>query len=122
MILPGLKSASLISIDQLRGNNCNVYLNKQISIAVKEGEIIFERTRNKTNGLWDILVQKYPVLALNHPIPPIHPGIYPSRTRINKANILLSMAPITCKHRVSKVLRHFDDIMDDNIFDILLKK
>ena len=122
MILPGFKSASLISISQLCDDNCNVYLNKQILIAVKEGEIIIEGKRNKTDGLWDIPVQKASISALNHPIPLIHPGMYPSRTRINKSNIILPMAPTKCKHRVNKVLRHFDDLINDNIFDNLLKK
>ena len=32
------------------------------------------------------------------------------------------MAPTTFKHRAKKVLRHFDDLIDDNIFDNLLQK
>ena len=122
MILPGLKSASLISIGQLYDGNWDFYLNKQILIAVEEVEIIPEGKRNKTDGLWDIPVQKASISALNHPIPPIHTGIYPYRTRINKANTILPMAPAKHKHRVTKELRHFYDLIDDNIFDNLLKK
>ena len=36
LILPGLKIVSLISIDQLCDDDCDVYLNKQILIVVKE--------------------------------------------------------------------------------------
>ena len=58
MILPGLNSASFLSISQLCDDGCNIYLNKKIIIAVKDKEIILEGTRSYTDGLWDILAQK----------------------------------------------------------------
>ena len=48
--------------------------------------------------------------------------MYPFRTRTNKANILLPTASTKYKQRVNKVLQHFDDLIDDNIFDNLLQK
>ena len=122
MILPGFKGASLISISQWCYDNCDVYLNKQILTVAKKRKIILEGKRNKTDGLWDIPVQKALISTLNQPIPPIHPGMYTFWTKIKKANILLPTAPTKCKERVNKVLQHFDDLIDDNIFDNLLQK
>ena len=68
MILPDLKSASLISIEQLCDNNCDVCLNTHILLAVKYKEIILEVTRNQADGLWDILVQKTSIIR-NYPPP-----------------------------------------------------
>ena len=42
MILPGLKSASLISIGQSYDDDCDVLLNKSKLIAVKNKEIILQ--------------------------------------------------------------------------------
>ena len=72
MILPGLNSASLISIGQLCDNEYDVHLNKKIIIAVKDKEIILEGTRNYTDGLWDIPVQKSSITEINHTIPKIY--------------------------------------------------
>ena len=66
MILPGLKSASLISIGQLCDDNYDVFLNKKNLLAVKNKEIILEGTWNYTDGLWDIPVQKTTLSTLVH--------------------------------------------------------
>ena len=51
MILPGLNSASLISIGQLCDDQYDVNLNKKIIKAVKDKEIILEETKYHTDGL-----------------------------------------------------------------------
>ena len=51
MILPGLQSASLISIRQLCDDGCNILLNKRKSIAVKNKRIILKGNRNYSDGL-----------------------------------------------------------------------
>ena len=49
MVLPGLQSASLISIGQLCDDNCDVFLNNHTLLAVKEKEVILEGTRNQND-------------------------------------------------------------------------
>ena len=86
-ILPLLNSASLILINQLCDDECNVYLNKKILIAVKDKEIILEGTINYTDGLWDIPVQKPSITEISHTITKnIHPGLYTAREANDKAN------------------------------------
>ena len=51
IILPELTSASLISIRQLCDDNCGVFLNKKILLAVKNEEITLEGKRNLTEEL-----------------------------------------------------------------------
>ena len=51
MILPGLKSASLISIGQLCDDGCNVLLNDKKLYALKNKEIIIEGDRKFSDGL-----------------------------------------------------------------------
>ena len=58
MVFSDLKSASLISINQLCDDNCNVLLNKKKLIVVKDDAIILQGVQNFTDGLWDIPVQK----------------------------------------------------------------
>ena len=57
-ILPGLSSASLVSIGKLCDDDCKVFLDKKILIAVKEDKVILEGKRNNNDGLWDIPVYK----------------------------------------------------------------
>ena len=42
MIVPGLKSASFISIGELYDDNCDVYLNRHTLLAVKDNEVILK--------------------------------------------------------------------------------
>ena len=96
MILPGLKSASLILIGQLCDDNCDVFLNKNTLLVVKDKEVILEGTRNQADGLWDIPVQKTSITK-NYDLPPIHPGLYRSRPREPMANIMQYKSPAPTK-------------------------
>ena len=87
MILPGLKSVSLISIVQLCDDNCDVYLNRHTLLAVKDKEVILEGTRNQADGLWDIPVQKISITK-NYNLPPKQLGLYKSSPRVPMANII----------------------------------
>ena len=64
MILPQLKSASLISIGQLCDDNCDVHLNKTKLVAIKNDKVILEGTGNYVDGLWDIPVHKQTVMCI----------------------------------------------------------
>ena len=80
MILPGLKSALLISIGQLCDDGCNVLLNNKKLLAIKNKAIILKGDRNYSDGLWDIPIYKTSISRQNYDEPNIHPGMYPSRT------------------------------------------
>ena len=60
-IVPGLKSASLISLSQLCDDGCDVLLNDKNLYAVKDKQLVLQGFRNKHDKLWDIpLPQQYP--------------------------------------------------------------
>ena len=76
MILPQIKSVSLISISQLCDNYCNVLLNKKKLYAFKQSELILEGNRNNSGGLWDIPVQKRSITQNKYALPLTYPGVY----------------------------------------------
>ena len=53
-IIPGIKTASLISLGQLCDDNCIVELRKEAMNVTKNDKIILRGTRNHLDGLWDI--------------------------------------------------------------------
>ena len=65
-IFLGLSSASLISLGQLCDDDCRIFLDKKILIAVKEEVILLEENQTFNDGLWDILVYKnmYPKIVI----------------------------------------------------------
>jgi len=57
-ILPGLKTASLLSIGQLCDDNCNVTFDKHKMEVYKNDEKVLIGVRNQEDGLWDVPVKK----------------------------------------------------------------
>ena len=84
LILPQLKSASLISIGQLCNDDCTVFLNKEQLLAIKNNKIVLKGIRNHHDGLWDIPIQKSTISVKNCIVPTIHPGLYKSRVYISR--------------------------------------
>ena len=89
-ILPGLSSASLISLSQLCDDDCKVFLDKKTLIAVKDDEIILEGKINAEDGLWDIPVYKKDLTQSNCKPPLSHAGLYyiSQAKKILKANAI----------------------------------
>ena len=58
-ILPGLNSASLLSIGQLCDDNYNVTFYKHKMEVYKNDEKVLIGVRNKEDGLWDVPIKKY---------------------------------------------------------------
>ena len=54
MILPALKSSSLVSLGQLCDDQCVVLLSNKDLHVIKDNKIIMQGKRNPTDGLWDI--------------------------------------------------------------------
>ena len=93
-ILPGLSSASLVSLEKLCDDDCKVFLDKNILIAVKEEN--------------------------NYRLPSSHPSSYPQSEKTSSKHIAQAMfVPNTKKkkHRLHKILRRlqFDELIQDNI-------
>ena len=65
IVLPQLKSASLISLGQLCDDQCIVLLNKKKILVCKNNKEIINGHRNPNNGLWDIPIRSNYV---NHPL------------------------------------------------------
>ena len=65
VILPSLKSASLISLGQLCDDDCKVLLDKRKLYAVKKNTLVLQGDRNKDDGLWDIKIPYYEVYKKN---------------------------------------------------------
>ena len=76
VILPGLKSASLISFGKLCDDNCDVLLTKRKMYAVKKDEIVMEGDRNFGDKLWDIPIQKTKLSPIRLDSTPRHARIY----------------------------------------------
>ena len=126
MILPGLKSASLISIGQLCDDGCNVLLNDRKLYALKNKEIVIEGDRNPSDGLWDIPIFKTSISKQNYPAPHIHPGIYPSRSPAVLNSLIAGVdkaMPKQQKSRIHKDFRNFDSLITDNMdYDAIEKQ
>ena len=84
MILPGLKSASLISIGQLYDDNCDVLLNRTKLIAIKDKKLYYE---GQETMLMDYGTSQSidNLTSPNYKDTNIHPGMYPTR-RAPKVN------------------------------------
>ena len=57
-VFKNLHSSSLISLGQLYDNDCLVLLNKYILAAFKNNRLILNGIRNKSDGLWDIILHQ----------------------------------------------------------------
>ena len=124
MILPQLKSASLISIGQLCDDECDVILNKRVLVAIKNKKVILTGIRNKYDKLWDIPIHKSTISPQNYSLPEIHPSIYSTRTKNDKENIVHSPSSFKTPSDVTfkTELNQYHDLIDHNILDNFLKK
>ena len=84
MILPELKSSSLISMGQLCDDDCLVVLSKKKLAAIKDNKIVLKGTRNKKDGLWDIPIYKTDITESNYEEPTTHSGMYMARQNEKK--------------------------------------
>ena len=76
MILPELKSSSLISMGQLCDKNCLIVLSKKKLTVIKDNKLVLEGTRNKKDDLWDIPIYKTTMTESNYEEPKTHSGMY----------------------------------------------
>ena len=61
IVLLQLKISSLLSLGQLCDDDCNINLNKNTLIVIKDNKIIMNGTKNKSYGLWDMPIYPYTI-------------------------------------------------------------
>ena len=59
-----------------------------------------EEIRNPADSLWDIPIQKTTLNTNNHPLPPLHPGMYKSSPTVCSATVQKYKIPFPSKNRV----------------------
>ena len=76
LILPHLKSASLIAMGPLCDDDCNVIFSKKHMAVIKNNEVILRGKRNKYDDLWDIPIEKTTITPSNIGTTRPHPALY----------------------------------------------
>ena len=98
---------------------------KKVMVAIKNNKIILKRIRNPVDRLWDIPMYKDGIMKGNNPMPPIHPGLYPSSLKhptAPKNTQHISKEKYKTKQKYMQQLSFFSDIIDDNIIDNFMLK
>ena len=73
VIIPKLKSSSLISLGQLCDDGYKIELDKKHLLVKKNNQNILKGYRNHEDGLWDMPINT------SYQMPPTHPGLYKKR-------------------------------------------
>ena len=98
-ILPGLKSASLISLGQLCNNDCIIHLTKKTLHVFKHKKLILTGYRNLNDGLWDVpLPQPSPLPS--SPTPPHQINNNQTPKPSSQANVIINKS--TTKQDLAK--------------------
>ena len=84
VILPGLKSSSLMSFDKLCNDDYDVLLTKQKMYAVKKNENFLEGTRTFSDKLWDIPTYKSSISPCSLQDTPRQPDSMLSHYRVHQ--------------------------------------
>ena len=132
LVLPHLKSSSLISLGQLCDDNCNISLDKKDMLVYKDKKLIMRGYRNKSDGLWDI-----PIKSTIHLDNVVHPkpkgNIYKTNTKqypippflsTLSASILSNITKLPKKrnNNINSFLSALNPIIDDNHFDNIISE
>ena len=107
MVLPELKSASLVSLGQLCDDGCTVVLTKPKLYAMKNNKVILQGDRNHRDGLWDINIANS-TMNENYCLPPVHAAMY-----TNKMRKSIAPEPSRSKKKIVPIAKNPYDI--DNI-------
>ena len=128
MILPNLRSASLISMGQLCDDGCDVFFNKHVLLVIKNKNIVLRGIRNRRDNLWDIPIQKRRISPQNYQLPAhcpaLHTKINTVRNSKSKKKNTTNIAPHA--HSTIDVFRKelgkYIDLTDINILDNQLNR
>ena len=126
IVLPQLKSASLISLGQLCDNKCTILLDKKKISVYKDNKVIINGYRNPIDGLWDIPIKS------NYVSPPLIASLYKQNqpkynsipTFLRKINTITTCDKTKISHKKSVqsnhlplYLQHLNNIVDDNLIE-----
>ena len=123
MILPNLRSASLISMGQLCDDGCDVLFNAQRLIVIKNEKIVLQGMRNRRDNLWDIPIQKRKISPPNYQLPALRHAIYRKKDPIVSTKLVLKNIKPKAQQANSSInilkneLQEYMDLTDDNILD-----
>ena len=117
MILPSLKSSSLISLGQLCDDDCHIILDKTHLTAVKNDNIILQGVRNPTDGLWDIPVHKTKMTSHNFQLPHTNAGMYKSAKKLITSPVKQEKIKAPARHKIHPDFQSLNYLIDHNICD-----
>ena len=89
MILPNLRSASLISMGQLCDDGCEILFNGQRLIVIKNEKNVLQGMRNRRDNLWDIPIQKRKISPQNYQLPALRHAIHRKKDPIVSNKLVL---------------------------------
>ena len=116
-VIPGLKSASLISLGQIVDDGCTILLDEKTLLAFKNKQLVMQGNRNNKDGLWDIPIFKRKFSPQNYILPKIHADMYPSRTShlsnaIHSPRIKKLLKPVS---KNANSFQHLDRYINEQI-------
>ena len=128
MILPNLRSASLISMGQLCDDGCDVHFNEHALVVMKNKKVVMRGIRNRRDNLWDIPIQKRTISPQNYALPVHRPALHKKYTidkkcvpkRRNAQKIAQKANATIAIFR--NELNQFEDLTDINFLDNQIKK
>ena len=106
LILPHLKSASLIAMGPLCDDDCNVIFSKKHMAVIKNNEVILRGKRNKYDDLWDIPIEKTIITPSNIGATQPHPALYAQLCKKNLAKTNLSKRPLSPINQRTERTKH----------------
>ena len=114
MVLSNLKSSNLISLGQLCDDGCSIILNKHIMQAYKNNKVVMKGIRNKTDGLWDIPIQKTNITTNVCMAPNIQSELYCKCSFDHKVHRSPTPSPSKKHHNIPSHLQHIGDLATTN--------
>ena len=120
IILPKLTSSNLISIGQLCNDGCNVIMDKDKMVAIKDNQVVLKGIRNKLDGLWDIPITKTSITTNCCDSPALHGGLYKQQTLPQQIPPSIPLK----KPNISKLPHHLNHLLTlakSNDFDNALE-
>ena len=136
VVLSQLKSLSLISLEQLCNDDCNIQLTKKDLKVYKYKELLLYRTRNTSDRLWDIPI-KTQLQSSNYVQPKLKGNLYKVNTLTlhrtisafyyfisNLVDYNVKVASKAINNKEIHALSHFmivlDPIAEQNYLDIII--
>ena len=136
-VLPGLKSATLLSAGKICDDGCDIILRQndvhvikhsdKLDKVIKGETTVLKGTRNSYNRLWNIPVHKTTLHDNHYHTPLTHPALYHSGKKTSTRPVTLprrhSSSPnktLDCISSFIPEFQHSNNVIDDNEFNHLI--